>query len=105
MQFEDSFNYIYNENISPISGGFPIQSLNSIDTKFDNMVIPAGLVIFRDNFNGGNSQHYKNIQHTIEDVIDDNLFDNLINKISYREHKNTTRKKHAGSHNTTKKSK
>jgi hypothetical protein len=111
MQFEESFvdNYLYNEDVSPIVGGYPIQLLSNdtLDSKFDNMAIPIGLVLTKNDITGGASQHYKLVQHSIDDIIDDNLFDNLINKISYREHKNTTRKNYAGngSHNTTKKSK
>ena len=43
--------------------------------------------------------------HSIDELIDDNLFDNLISKVSYREHKNSTKKNHAqGPRNKTKKS-
>jgi len=51
MQFEKSFvnNYIYNENSEPIVGGLPIRTLFNeniqLDTKFDNMSIPIGLVM------------------------------------------------------------
>uniref|UniRef100_A0A6C0ERI9 Uncharacterized protein n=1 Tax=viral metagenome TaxID=1070528 RepID=A0A6C0ERI9_9ZZZZ len=111
MQFENSFvdNYIYNENNETLVGGFPIQKLSPIqlDAKFDNMSIPVGLVFEKviDTMKGGYVNHYKIAEQSISDLIDDNLFDNLINKISYREHKNTTKKRHnGGSHNKTKKS-
>lgn len=111
MQFEKSFvnNYVYNENNETLVGGYPIQNLSPIplDAKFDNMAIPAGLVFEKimDNMKGGYVNHYKIAEQSVSDLIDDNLFDNLINKISYREHKNTTKKNHnGGSHNKTKKS-
>jgi hypothetical protein len=112
MQFEKSFvnNYIYNEqNEQILVGGFPIQKLSPVplDVKFDNMSIPVGLVFEKviDNMKGGYVNHYKTAEQSSVGIIDDNLFDNLINKISYREHKNTTKKKHnGGSHNKTKKS-
>ena len=111
MQFEKSFvnNYVYNENNERLIGGYPIQNLspNQLDVKFDNMSIPVGLVFEKvmDTMKGGYVNHYKITEQSISDLIDDNLFDNLINKISYREHKNTTKKKHnGGSHNKTKKS-
>jgi hypothetical protein len=112
MQFDKSFvdNYIYNENSEPVVGGFPIHKLspNQLDVKFDNMSIPVGLVVEKviDNMKGGYANHYKIAEQSMSDLIDNNLFDNLINKISYREHKNTTKKKHNGGyHNITKKSK
>jgi hypothetical protein len=108
MQFEKSFvdNYIYNENSELVVGGFPIQKLspNQLDVKFDNMSIPVGLVFEKviDNMKGGYVNHYKIAEQSMSDLINDNLFDNLINKI--REHKNTTKKKHnGGSQNKTKK--
>jgi hypothetical protein len=111
MQFEKSFvnNYVYNENSEQIIGGFPIQNLssNELDVKFDNMAIPAGLVIEKvmDNMKGGYVNHYKIAEQSVSDLIDDALFDNLINKISYRQLKNTTKKNHhGGSRNKTKKS-
>ena len=113
MQFEKSFvnNYVYNENNETIVGGYPIQLLHTeedIDTKFDNMSIPIGLVIEKvtDSMKGGNVNNYSNINHSEMDLIDDNLFDSLINKISYRYPRNTTRKNNKGGYNNiTKKSK
>jgi hypothetical protein len=113
MQFENSFvnNYIYNESNDILSGGYPINLLSSnedLDAKFDNMSIPAGLVITKniDKLTGGYNKHYKTNQQSVVDLIDDDLFDNLINKISYRPSKNNTRKNNnGGSHNVTKKSK
>jgi len=110
MQFEKSFvnNYIYNENSEPIVGGLPIRTLFNeniqLDTKFDNMSIPIGLVMEKSihKMNGGYVSHYKIADQSLHHLIDDNLFDNLINKV--REHKNTTRKNsNGGFHNRTKK--
>ena len=111
MQFEKSFvnNYIYNENSESMVGGLPIRALfdekRQLDAKFDNMSIPIGLVVEkRDNMKGGYVSHYKMVHHSIDELIDDNLFDNLISKVSYREHKNTTKKNHVeGQRNKTKK--
>ena len=113
MQFEKSFvdNYIYNENDDAIIGGYPINLLSinqDLDAKFDNMAVPVGLVITKniDKLSGGFSKHYKTTQQSIVDLIDGDLFDNLINKISYRSSKNSSRKNNnGGSHNITKKSK
>jgi hypothetical protein len=113
MQFENSFvdNYIYNENNDTISGGYPINLLainEDLDAKFDNMSIPAGLVVTKniDKLTGGYNKHYKTNIQSIVDLIDNDLFDNLINKISFKSSKNTTRKNNnGGSHNVTKKSK
>lgn len=113
MQFEKSFvnNYIYNENSESMVGGLPIRALfdekRQLDAKFDNMSIPIGLVVEKnsDNMKGGYISHYKIADQSLHELIDDNLFDNLISKVSYREHKNTTKKNHVGGpRNKTKKS-
>ena len=85
-----------------------LSSNEDLDAKFDNIAVPVGLVITKniDKLSGGYSKHYKTTQQSIVDLIDGDLFDNLINKISYRPCKNTTRKNNnGGSHNITKKTK
>ena len=113
MQFEKSFvnNYTYNENSESMVGGLPIRALfdenKQLDAKFDNMSIPIGLVVEKnsDIMKGGYISHYKMAHHSIDELIDDNLFDNLISKVSYREHKNSTKKNQVrGPRNKTKKS-
>jgi hypothetical protein len=109
MFIEKSFvnNYVYNKCGYEMVGGYPVQLLTeqSMDAKFENMSIPAGLVVdTRPNtlsLHGG--KKHRNVgQH---ELIGDELFDHLISAVSFHtaKHNSTKRILHSSPNKTKKK--
>ena len=108
MFIEKSFvnNYVYKTCGDTIVGGYPVQLLTHehIDAKFENMSIPAGLVVdARPNtlsLHGG-KKHRNMGQH---ELIGAELFDHLISAVSFHTAKqNSTKRILHSSQNKTKK--
>jgi len=108
MFIEKSFvnNYVYNKCGGETVGGYPVQLLTHehIDAKFENMSIPAGLVVdARPNtlsLHGG-KKHRNMGQH---ELIGDELFNHLISAVSfYAPKQNATKRAFPSSQNKTKK--
>jgi hypothetical protein len=108
MFIEKSFvnNYVYNKCGDEMVGGYPVHLLTdkSMDAKFENMSIPAGLVVdTRPNtlsLHGG--KKHRNVgQH---ELIGAELFDHLISAVSfYAPKQNATKRAFPSSQNKTKK--
>jgi hypothetical protein len=109
MFIEKSFvnNYVYKKSGDEMVGGYPVHLLTdkSMDAKFENMSIPAGLVVdTRPNslsLHGG--KKHRNVgQH---ELIGDELFDHLISAVSFHtaKHNSTKRIIHSSSNKTKKK--
>jgi hypothetical protein len=113
MLFEKSFvdNYVYkkdNKNII-ITGGYPVNDLfekndKDLDAKFENMAIPIGLVIEKTKkVNYGGEKHFNKYQNSEHELIDNDMFDHLIESVSYGKKHNKTKKLKVDSNNKTKK--
>jgi len=109
MFIEKSFvnNYVYKKSGDEMVGGYPVQLLTdqSMDAKFENMSIPAGLVVdTRPNtlsLHGG--KKHRNVgQH---ELIGAELFDHLISAVSFHtaKHNSTKRILHSSPNKTKKK--
>ena len=108
MFIEKSFvnNYVYKTCGDTIVGGYPVQLLTheAIDAKFENMSIPAGLVVDarQNTFSLHGGKKHRNVgQH---ELIGDELFNHLISAVSfYAPKQNATKRAFPSSQNKTKK--
>ena len=108
MFIEKSFvnNYVYKKSGDEMVGGYPVQLLSHepMDAKFENMSIPAGLVVDT-RPNSFSLQGGKKLRNVGEhELIGDELFDHLISAVSFHPPKqNSTKRVLPSSQNKTKK--
>lgn len=109
MHTENGFIY-YKKNKNMTAGGYAINTISSYETtdkKLKHNGVPASLTVLNEKNTNQNGGENLKINYNIKDVVDDSLYDKLIDfvNVNYKTPKKTKKRKMFKSKNKKTKSK